>query len=136
MNAKNHSEFIRNHPKLSVADLIQEAAKHGLDIKKNLIYNVRSKDRTAAEGAGEAPARKKVSKKAKVAAVKAKKVSKKAKVAAVKAAEPSVVPPVVTRGPSARTTSGSKITLTVTVDVHDPAALKNSRGLISSLFSE
>jgi hypothetical protein len=87
MSAGNHSEFIRNHPKLSVADLILEASKQGLSIKKNLIYNVRSKSRNATDE--DTPVvKKKVSKKAKVAAVKAKavskKVSKKAKVAAVK----------------------------------------------------
>ena len=135
----NHSEFIRNHPNLSVADLIQEAGKKGLDIKKNLIYNVRSKDKKAAEaGGGSAPKAKKASKKpvvkAKVAAVKTgKKASKKAKVAAVRAVQ---APVVTAAAPVARKAgNGSKYTLTVTLDVHDPSSLKNSKGLISSLFS-
>jgi hypothetical protein len=90
MSEKNHSDFIRKHPKLSVADLIQEGAKQGMDIKKNLIYNVRSKDRKAAGETGAAPTvKKKVSKKpvaavAKAKAAPTKKVSKKAKVAAAK----------------------------------------------------
>ena len=137
----NRSEFIRNHPKLSVADLIAEAAKQGLDIKKNLIYNTRSKDRKETDE-GAPVGKKKVSKKAKVAAAKVKaapskkKVSKKAKVAAAKVkAAPVQDPVVVSRGLVSRKSSGSKMTLTVTLDVHDPSSLKNSRGLISSLFS-
>jgi hypothetical protein len=117
----NRSEFIRNHPKLSVADLIAEAAKQGLDIKKNLIYNTRSKDRKETDE-GAPVGKKKVSKKAKVAAAKVK-------------AAPVQDPVVVSRGLVSRKSSGSKMTLTVTLDVHDPSSLKNSRGLISSLFS-
>ena len=69
---KNLSEFIRNHPNLSIEGLIQEGSKKGLVITKNYIYNIRSKDRLAD---GEA-VRKKVSKKAKVAVVKGQKPRK------------------------------------------------------------
>jgi len=134
MSAKNNSEFIRNHSKLSVADLIAEAAKQGLTIKKSLVYNVRSRNRKEID---EIAPKKRVSKKAKVAeasskaAPSKKKVLKKAKVAEATVQDPVVV----SRGLVARNSSGSKMTLTVTLDVHDPSSLKNSRGLISSLFS-
>lgn len=98
MSEKNQSEFIRKHPKLSVIDLIQEASKQGMTINKNLVYNVRSKDRMAAEAAGGTPVvrRKKAAKKpatikAKVASTGKKKVSKKAKVAAVKGTRPRAI---------------------------------------------
>lgn len=142
----SHSEFIRNHHNLSVKDLILEASKKGLTIKKNFIYNLRSKDRHAD---GATPAAGKVKKASKKSVVKAKavatakpgkKASKKAKVAVVRAASAPVVaasaPVVASRTLGTRKAgNGSKYTLTVTLDVHDPSSLKNSKGLISSLFS-
>jgi hypothetical protein len=83
------SEFIRNHMKLSVPDLIAKAAEAGLEIKPGLIYGLRSKAKLDAAGAtSTAPviqpgkkAKKKVAKKkvAKLAAAPVVKPSKKAK---------------------------------------------------------
>lgn len=54
----NRTEFIRARPNMKPMDIVEEAAKLGQTIRVNLIWNTRSKDRTAA---GEV---KKVSKKA------------------------------------------------------------------------
>jgi len=129
---KNLSEFIRNHPDLGTDELIQEASKKGLVITQNYIYNIRSKDRIAA---GAAP-KKKVSKKAKVeASVKVKeapvkvkeapvkkKVSKKAKVAAVRGPKPRKTQPPVELGIQAAPTS-VKALVAQSVAMRPPVAI-------------